>query len=425
MTDNSPSSAASWRDEAMNAALEGFGYTENLDALLQAIRRAQPRLHTHIIWPDHERVLDFLAEQNAVQSLLSASSLSTSSDQELPYFAWYRLLWEGHEIEIVLGPKRDGDTVCVGSEENVLRQFANALLEFEKLPRGRCLVFSTRWRNAPEMDAEIGKVTWDDIVLPPEMHQQLRQSIEGFFEQKAALAEFGFAWRRGVLLVGPPGTGKTMVCKAAAAALPDLPFLYVRDLHSSRRQPDPIKAVFRRARRLAPCILAIEDIDGFINSENRSIFLNEMDGFANNEGLLIIASSNHPGKIDEALLKRPSRFDRVFHLGLPAKEERAAFCHHVLSRAPLSNHLASDLEVEDLCEKVALRSDGFTPAYLKEAVISAALQSAQDGAKVLDESFAAHVLAQVEQLRDHLKRLKNPDALGEMRALDDVIGFRR
>ncbi len=215
-----------------------------------------------------------------------------------------------------------------------------------------------------------------------------------------------------------------MVCKAAAASLPELPFLYVRDLKASREK-DSIKAIFERARRLAPCILAFEDIDGFITPENRAVFLNEMDGFTDNEGLLVIASSNHPGKIDEALLKRPSRFDRVFHLGLPAEAERLAFCERTLRRSSLAAKLAPELDIAALCAKVAAKSEGFTPAYLKEALVSAALERAQEGATILDDEFALQVLEQVEELRAHMKKMKNPDALGEMRSMDDAIGFRR
>ena len=186
-----------------------------------------------------------------------------------------------------------------------------------------------------------------------------------------------------------------------------------------------IKEIFERARRMAPCILAFEDIDGLIGPENRTVFLNEIDGFRSNEGILTIASSNHPGRIDEALLKRPSRFDRVFHLGLPAREERVEYCLRVLNRSTLADKIAPEFDRQSLAEQVADKTDGFTPAYLKEAFTAAALQRAQSGAMILDEQFFAAVLSQVEELKQHLKRAKNPEAMGEMRAIDDTIGFRR
>ena len=191
-----------------------------------------------------------------------------------------------------------------------------------------------------------------------------------------------------------------MVCKAAAAALPDLPFLYVRDLRE-RNKKEAIKEVFRRARHLSPCLLAFEDMDGFVDKENRTVFLNELDGFQDNAGLLIIASSNHPGKIDEALLKRPSRFDRVFHVGLPGPEERREFCRRLLSRGALAEHRAPSLDVEAL----------------------AVLRRAQSGVTALDATYAEAVLEQVEELRAHLKRMRAPDMLAEMSGMDGM-GFR-
>jgi SpoVK/Ycf46/Vps4 family AAA+-type ATPase len=318
----------------------------------------------------------------------------------------------------------EDDVLCIARDAATVERLNAALTEFAERPAGRCLHYAEGWKSAPHLDEEIGKVTWDDLVLAPALLSSVRESVEGFFHHRDAYSALGFPWRRGILLVGPPGTGKTMICKAAAAAVPDWPFLYVRDLREYHEE-DAIKAIFERARKLAPCILTFEDMDGLVSDANRTVFLNELDGFHNNEGMLIIASSNHPEKIDEALLKRPSRFDRVFHVGLPAAAERRTYCLSILSRSSLAERLCPSLDPPMLAGEVARLTEGFTPAYLKEVFVGAALQRAQAGAMTLDGEFARAVMGQVDALRTHLRRMRDPEALAEMGGSDSVVGFRR
>ena len=114
----------------------------------------------------------------------------------------------------------------------------------------------------------------------------------------------------------------------------------------------------------------------------------------------------------------------MFHVGLPALAERKRYCIQVLTRSRFAERLSPTLDMEWLAENVAEFSEGFTPAYLKEAIVAAALQRAQAGSAALDEEFAYAILGQVEELRQHLRRMKDPDALAEMQT-ESTLGFRK
>jgi SpoVK/Ycf46/Vps4 family AAA+-type ATPase len=145
------------------------------------------------------------------------------------------------------------------------------------------------------------------------------------------------------------------------------PCLYVKSLEAEYGTPqESIAGCFQRARDSAPCILVLEDLDSLIDDNNRAYFLNEMDGFAANTGILTIATTNHPERLDPAILERPSRFDRKYHFHLPGVEGRKRYISGFAAR--LEPELRLD---EEGLDRVAEATEGYSYAYLRELYLSA------------------------------------------------------
>lgn len=420
---------AGWRARAIERALKALPLANNGvdDIVLHAIHESKPGCSTLTVYAAERFGFDaFLAEHCVdARSLLDGSALVSVNDHGAAlYYDWLSTTWRGEELEVAILPSSGThlQVIWIADCRKALEALEEEFGAFCLRPAGRALRYNNyQWTSATDIDAELGTVLWDDVVLPESTIAAIRSAVEGFFANRPAYEALGFPWKRGILLVGPPGTGKTTVCKAAAASLPALPLLYVEHIADVSQ----IGQVFQRARNLAPCILVFEDIDSFVNSSNRAQFLNEIDGFRSNDGILIIASSNHPERIDEALLKRPSRFDQVFHVGLPEEAERRTYCRGILMRSNFTARLADTLDIEDLADQIAARTEGFTPAYLKEVFISAALLCAQEGMIMLDKEFAVAALEQADVLRGHLKRVKDPASLAEMHTYGNSMGLRR
>jgi DNA polymerase III delta prime subunit len=427
--DRSNHGALAWREQAVLSALSVTGgeYSNPTDALFACIRRNLPTHVTAYEQGDATRLRQFVDEHcTEVRSMLDTTHEGHGwRGERAETVLWFSAEHRGVRVELTTTPSANNPhgVFVISRDQATVRALVDAWIAFNLRPAGRSLVHAHGWQPAPDIDAEIGRTTWDDIVLPPALLEDLRRTIDGFVKHRAAFESLGFPWRRGVLLVGPPGTGKTLVCRAVAAQLEGFPFLYVRDLQSNEYGKNPISTIFERARKLAPCVLAFEDIDSFISDSNRAVFLNELDGFAANTGMFVIASSNHPERIDVALLKRPSRFDRVFHLGLPAEPERAEFGRRLLARGALAARIEPTLDVSALAQQLAKESEGFTPAYLKEVYLAAALALAQRGIERLGIEYATECREQLRVLREQMKKTRDASALGELDGQE--IGFRR
>jgi len=158
-----------------------------------------------------------------------------------------------------------------------------------------------------------------------------------------------------------------------------IPTLYVK---SAPRTYD-IRNVFQQARRLAPCMLVLEDIETIVTPQTRSYFFNEMDGLENNDGLFVVASTNFLDRLDPGLSKRPSRFDRKYIFPLPNEHERTLYCEYW--RRKLRSKPNIDFP-KKLCPAMASVTPEFSFAFLQECFVATLLILARKEIFISDES---------------------------------------
>ena len=284
--------------------------------------------------------------------------------------------WRGHDIRIFVLRHAtscgwDHSSWIVGENKEITEKFCCEMLSWDHDIRQEVLVFEDGyWSKDEDLYRAIGGATLDNLVLPPSFKTEIVSDLERFFASKDRYAQYGVPWKRGLLLVGPPGNGKTHAIKALVNHL-QKPCLYVKSFRTAAGEEAPrnIRAVFARARSSAPCVLVLEDLDSLIGEDNLSFFLNELDGFAENNGIILVASTNHPERLDVAIVDRPSRFDRKYHFNLPNYEERMAFLSF------WDNSFDEAMKVNsDVRERLAQATEGFSYAYLKELIMSSLMK---------------------------------------------------
>lgn len=232
------------------------------------------------------------------------------------------------------------------------------------------------WEKSKELWKAVEGSSWDDVILDPDMKTGLIQDVQGFFDNQTLYAQYAVPWKRGIILHGVPGNGKTVSIKALINSLyarPDqVSSLYVKSFETKcNTEQYSIRQIFQQARRCAPCLLIFEDLDSLVDDNIRSYFLNEVDGLESNDGILMIGSTNHLDKLDPAIAKRPSRFDRKYHFRLPGEKERTLYAEYWRQKLLRRN---DGLEFpEELCGVVAQLTEGFSFAYLKELFVMALL----------------------------------------------------
>lgn len=246
-------------------------------------------------------------------------------------------------------------------------------------------------KSKAQLNKENGKrVTFNDVAGLQEEKEELLEIVD-FLKNPHKFTEMGARIPKGVLLVGPPGTGKTYLSRAVAGEA-GVPFFSISGsdfvemfvgVGASR-----VRDLFIEGKKNAPCIIFVDEIDavgrrrgaglGGGNDEREQTLnqlLVEMDGFAQNEGIIIMAATNRPDILDPALL-RPGRFDRQVLVGMPDMRERAAILKVHMRNKPSDEHINY--------EELARQTAGFTPADLENMTNEAALMVARKGKHQID-----------------------------------------
>lgn len=242
---------------------------------------------------------------------------------------------------------------------------------------------NAKWTKDRSLYKSVQDLSWEDIVVDPAVKSRLDRDVHGFFDNRDLYRKAKIPWKRGVIFHGVPGVGKTLFIKTLMRSLaertPSVPTLYVKSLDACAGPKWSIREIFKKARRAAPCLLVLEDLDSLVGEHTRSYFLNEVDGLGSNDGILMIGSTNHLDRLDPAVTKRPSRFDRKYLFSVPTEAERLAYCHYWRRKYVDSE----DLEFpEEVCEVVAKVTEGFTFAYLKELFVSSLILLVGGGGEI-------------------------------------------
>ena len=243
-------------------------------------------------------------------------------------------------------------------------------------------------------------IRFADAIGNDEAKSALKR-VKAFLSDPAQYAKLGAAAPRGVLLVGPPGTGKTLLAKALAGES-KANFIAVDGSYFTATYYGAgvakVKALFKLARKQAPCVLFIDEVDGIgkrahggpgggAESEMNRIInrvLVEMDGFDPMDNVVVVAATNHEENIDEAL-RRPGRFDMLVRLNKPTLPERAALFDLYLGKVRHDGSADS--------AALARMASGMSPAEIANVVNKAASTAAESGAEAVT---AEHLVGAVE-----------------------------
>ena len=359
--------------------------------------------------------LDFNFEKSSFRSRLTGLP-SIQRGQGLNEDEWLGEIdfeWKGVPIHYRRVAYQGEDGILYGAfvatkDWKALEEFWTALRRFQK----RVTKDRSRILDMFEGFVQRPRARWSDLVLPNGAAEEIRDGAEAFFRSRRIYRELDLPYRRGFLFAGAPGTGKSLAVRALVANFRvNVVVLPLRADIEDRF----VLSAFRRAAHDGPSILVMEDMERIAENKKVSLsfVLNLMDGISSPEGMLVVATTNAPEKLDAALLHRPSRFDKVWHFGLPTYPERM----RLLSLKSKGRFTAEALEA------AARRTESFTMAAVQEVVVDGFLKAASAQRHPCDEDLLDAAASARGRFQRNFKidgSLKPAPAVGFGRTLEEV-----
>lgn len=199
------------------------------------------------------------------------------------------------------------------------------------------------------------------MVLPDSRAERVLASIDHFWSCEAAFREHGFLWKRGIMLWGPPGSGKTVLCQQLSKQIVDKGGISVY-LSDPGFTAEGLR-VLRMIEKKRPIVVMIEDIDAIVDKKGESAMLALLDGELQIDNVVFVATTNYPERLDKRLVNRPSRFDEVIKIGMPSAAAREMYIKNKVPR------LAVPEAAEEL-KKWVDGSDNMSIAHIREIIIA-------------------------------------------------------
>ena len=261
----------------------------------------------------------------------------------------------------------------------------------DKMGGGNSMMFNMGKSNARVYVKSAEGIKFADVAGEDEAKENLSEIVD-YLHDPGKYKEIGASMPKGILLVGPPGTGKTMLAKAVAGEA-DVPFFSMSGSEFVEMfvgmGASKVRDLFRQAKEKAPCIVFIDEIDAIGKKRDGQLggndereqtlnqLLTEMDGFEGNNGVIILAATNRPESLDPALT-RPGRFDRHVPVELPDLKGR----EEILKVHARKIKVAEDVDFG----KIARMASGASGAELANIVNEAALRAVRDGRRFANQS---------------------------------------